>query len=58
MAGKPLLEVGEAALRAGKLERAVAIFRRIVDRCPPSLDTLAAIAYLRTASNMNGRSSR
>jgi len=48
-AGLRLLMAGEHKLREGNVHAALAMFRRIVDRCPPSLERLAALSYLRRA---------
>jgi len=43
-----LLTAGENKLREGNVRAALEMFRRVVDRCPPSLERLAALAYLRS----------
>ncbi len=44
-----LLTAGEHKLREGKVGDALTLFRAIVKRCPPSLEKLAALSYLRDA---------
>ncbi len=44
-----LLAAGENKLREGNARGARELFRAIVNRCPPSLERLAALAYLREA---------
>ncbi len=46
--GLSLLTAGENKLREGNVRAALEMFRRVVDRCPPSLERLAALAYLRS----------
>ena len=45
--GLSLLVAGENKLREGNVRDALELFRTIVNRFPPSLERLAALAYLR-----------
>jgi hypothetical protein len=46
--GLMLLTAAESKLREGNVRDALELFRGIVDRCPPSLERLAATSYLAT----------
>ena len=47
--GLVLLETAETKLREGNERDARKLLRAIVKRCPPSLERLAALSYLRAA---------